>query len=352
MTTASSSGSGPLRLALLGCGHIGQAVYLPLLRGRADAHLSVIADASDEARKRASKLTGNGVPVIADWRDALGRDDLDGVIVALPSALHAEAACAAFARRLHVYVEKPLATSASDAQAVLAAHRAAGTFGTVGFNYRFNPLYRELRARVRSGAIGNVRVVRTIFSSPRRATTGWRESRGKGGGVLLELGSHHADLIRWLTGAEAATIQCLVTGGDDASQCTSVHLGLDSGASAQMLLAFGTIAEDRVEVIGDGGAIHVNRYRSLMPEVRGVDVPGRIDTVKGLWRSLAHLPYLLAKMASPWHEPSHGTALDRFVGGTQGVASDGPTLADGLASLRIVLAAEESAASGRTVLLE
>ena len=107
------------------------------------------------------------------------------------------------------------------------------------FQLQVQPLYRELRVRVRSGAIGNVRVVRTIFSSPRRATTGWRESRGKGGGVLLELGSHHADLIRWLTGAEAATIQCLVTGGDNASQCTSVHLGLDSGASAQMLVAFG-----------------------------------------------------------------------------------------------------------------
>jgi hypothetical protein len=56
-------------------------------------------------------------------------------------------------------------------------------------------------------------------------------------------------------------------------------------------------------------------------------------------------------MTSPWHEPSHRAALDHFVAGTGGAVSDGPTLADGLASLRIVLAAEESADSGRTISL-
>ncbi len=351
MTTASRSASGPLRLALLGCGRIGQDVYVPLLRSRLDATLAVIADASLEARTRASRLTRNSVAVVADWRDALRRDDLDAAIVALPSALHAEAACVAFARGLHVYVEKPMATSPGDADAVVAAHRVAGTFAAVGFNYRFNRLYRALRARVSAGAIGQVRVVRTVFSSPRRDSPDWRDSRATGGGVLLELGSHHADLIRWLTGAEAVTVQCLLADREGADACASIHVGLDSGATAQVLVAFGTIAEDRVEVIGDRGAVQANRYRSLVPESRGIDVPGRLDDVKAFWRSMPHLPYLVEKMTSPWHEPSHRAALDHFVAGTRGTVSDGPTLADGLASLRIVLAAEESADSGRTISL-
>jgi len=350
--TAISSGWRSLRLALLGCGHIGQDVYLPLLGQRPDLQIGVIAEASVAARSRAAATMGNGVPIVEDWREALGRDDIDGAIIALPSALHAEAARAAFARGLHVYMEKPLATTIDDGEKVIAALRRASAFGAMGFNYRFNPLYAELRDRVAAGAVGGVRAIRTVFSSPRIEAGGWRESRATGGGVLLELGSHHADLIRWVASAEAVTVHCLLAGSDTSEARALATIALDNGVIAHMLVAFGTIADDRIEVIGERGAISVNRYRSLRPEVRGVEIPGRLELFKSFCRAVPRLPYLATKMRSPWHEPSHRLAIDRFAAAMRGSDTGGPLLEDGLASLRIVVAAEESSASGRTIALK
>jgi len=340
------------RLALLGCGRIGQEVYLPLLRRRQDVQLTVVADESSDARARAARTAPTGAAVVSDWREALSRDDVDAAIVALPSALHCAAACEALARGLHVYVEKPLATSDADARAILTAQSAATSFAMIGFNYRFNPLYGELRARVRAGEVGRVRVVRTVFSAPAQQAKGWRESRRAGGGVLLELGSHHVDLLRFLTGLEIREVECRLTGQESTGECATLQLALENDIAAQIVVAFGTVAEDRVEVFGDRGALAVNRYQSLSPAARRLAVPGRLQSVIASMRTIRRLPYLLSKRASPWHEPSHRAALDRFVDGARGRPGDGPTLIDGWASLKIVLAAEQSAATGRVVAVD
>ncbi len=165
---------------------------MPLLGRRQDVQLTVVADEASDARARAARAAPKGAATVSDWRDALIRDDVDAAIIALPPALHGEAACAALTRGLHVYVEKPLATSDADARAILGAQSGTTSFAMVGFNYRFNPLYRELRARIHNGEVGRVRIVRTIFSAPAGQTTGWRGSRQAGGGVLLELAGYLA----------------------------------------------------------------------------------------------------------------------------------------------------------------
>jgi predicted dehydrogenase len=340
------------RLALLGCGRIGQEVYLPLLGRRQDVELTVVADEASDARARASRAAPKGTATVSDWRDALIRDDVDAAIIALPPALHSEAACAALTRGLHVYVEKPLATSDAGARAILGAQGSTTSFAMIGFNYRFNPLYSELRARIHNGEVGRVRIVRTIFSAPESQRTGWRGSRQAGGGVLLELGSHHVDLVRWLTRVEVRGVQCHVAEPQRGSECVTLQLALERDIAAQIVVAMGTVAEDRVEVFGEGGAISVDRYRSVAPMARGPAVPGRLQSLANSVRAVRRLPYLLSKRGSPWHEPSHEAALDRFVDGINGRPGDAPTLADGWASLRVILAAEASDATGRAVAMD
>ena len=111
-----------VRLAILGFGTIARQVHLPLLAGQPGVAVAAIADPDPGARALAQSGTA-GARVFADWREALATPGLDAVIVASPTAVHAEATLAALARRLHVYVEKPIATTLADADEVLAAWR-------------------------------------------------------------------------------------------------------------------------------------------------------------------------------------------------------------------------------------
>ena len=165
---------------------------MPLLGRRQDIQLTVVADNASDARARAARAAAKEAATVSDWRDALIATMWMRLSSPFPPALHGEAACAALTRGLHVYVEKPLATSDANARAILAARAVTALFAMIGFNYRFNPLYSALRARIHSGEVGRMRIVRTVFSAPAGQTTGWRGSRQSGGGVLPELAGYLA----------------------------------------------------------------------------------------------------------------------------------------------------------------
>ena len=139
----------------------------------------------------------------------LGRGDLDAVVIGAPSHLHADLATRAAAAGLHAYIEKPVAIDAAGAERVRQAVEAAGTIAVVGFNRRDAP---ALPARP---APGRARAHRPAASrsrpssrSPRAPATmpTWKRDRASGGGVLLDLASHHIDQLRWLTGDEVERV--------------------------------------------------------------------------------------------------------------------------------------------------
>ena len=341
----------PLRLAVLGCGAISRDVHLPLLTRRADVRVTVVADRSLEALVRARRLVP-AADAVRDWQDALARQDVDAVVVALPPALHCQAAVTALSRGCHLFLEKPMVTTEDDAVELL--HQAATTSLTtmVGLNYRFNPLYDAMRRHVANGGVGRVSLVRTIFTTDMRPGDMWRRTRAAGGGTLLELGSHHVDLVHWLTAATTRDVRCSVVGRDTDHECATLQLGLDKDIAAEIVVGCGLVNDDRIEVHGDRGAVAVDRYRSLAPSTRGPAVPGRAETIAAAVTSLGHLPYLWRKLRSPRNEPSHSVALDRFITAAARRMPVSPGLADGWDSLRVILAAQASADSGRVVTID
>src|SRR5262249_31559465 len=126
----------------------------------------------------------------SDYTRLLDIAELDAVMVCVPPAVHAELTIAALEAGKHVYLEKPLATTLEDGRRICAAWRRSGRVGMVGFNYRFNRLYRQAQGHVANGRIGPVVAIRSVFATTPDWLPDWKRALSTGGGALLDLASH------------------------------------------------------------------------------------------------------------------------------------------------------------------
>ncbi|MBM7804440.1 putative dehydrogenase [Geodermatophilus bullaregiensis] len=146
-----------------------------------------------------------------DWRRLLADPRVELVSVTAPNWLHRELGVAVAEAGRHLWIEKPVGTTAEDARAVAAAVATAGVQGTVGFNYRHVPAVALARRLVAAGEVGRVTHARFAFLSDYAAAPGgaftWRYERARGGsGVLGDLASHAVDLVRHVLGAEVTSV--------------------------------------------------------------------------------------------------------------------------------------------------
>ena len=338
-----------IRVGIVGCGAIARAVHLPLLGRLPGVRVIALADPDDTQRGLARRLA----PAAGTFADAgalLDAAAIDAVVICSPSGWHAAHAQAAVQRGLHVYLEKPLATSLAEGVQLCEAWRRAGVVGMMGFNYRFNDLLGRLRAQVRLGAVGPVVAARTTFCAPSGMLPSWKQRRETGGGVLLDLGSHHIDLIRFLLERKIRSVRAALRSRHTEDDCALLELELEGGAQVQSLFAFGAAAAERIEIHGEAGRLTVDRSASwdveyepggVSPSIRG-RIARRIGTLR-------RIGFAIDKLRSPLHEPSYRIALEQFVAAISGSTSCQPDFDDGLTSLAVVEAAECSARCGREI---
>lgn len=338
-----------IKVGLIGCGWFAQAVHLPLLRCLSGVELVAFAEPDSDRRQAASRW----VPMAlahADYRDLLNMRDLDAVIVSVPTAAHAEVAIAAMQQGKHVYLEKPIAASVAEADQVIRAWKEAGVVGMVGFNYRFNALHESARRHIYAGRLGRLVEVRSVFSTPPRDMPAWKQHRSTGGGVLLDLASHHIDLIRFLFQQEIQAVQANIDSCRTDQDTASLDVQLIGGLKVRSYFSLCARDEDRFEIDGQMGSVTVDRYRSLSAEIAARNhQPTRVGRIAHILTSPTQVSYLWQKWRSPWHEPSYRHSLRAFVSAVQGHQAASPDLMDGYRSLEVIEAAEESARTGRVV---
>lgn len=186
------------RLGFLGVGWIGRNRLDAILEdGCAEA--AYITDPNPDAK--ASALASASAARDCAGLDELLESDVDGIVIATPSGLHAEQAIRVLNAGKAVFCQKPLGRTATEAGAVIEAARRNDRLLAVDLSYRHARAMQAVRDLIRSGAIGDIYGADLIFHNAYGPNAGWsRDRRLAGGGCAIDLGVHLVDLLLWTLG--------------------------------------------------------------------------------------------------------------------------------------------------------
>jgi UDP-N-acetylglucosamine 3-dehydrogenase len=189
------------RIGIIGCGWAGSKHAQVIQRLSERVELCALADINmDVIAARAREW--NVSSYTTNYRDILNSEDLDAVSVCLPHQLHAPATIQAAEAGLHVLVEKPLATNLAEADAMIAATEAAGVNLMVAEVVRFSSIYKRASKIIRSGALGNIFLLR--ISREHQMHDYLRQRpwflEEKSAGIMYSGGIHDFELLRMLAG--------------------------------------------------------------------------------------------------------------------------------------------------------
>jgi predicted dehydrogenase len=187
----------------VGVGWIGRH-RMEAVHARGVAEIAAIADPSRERREAAREVAPGAVA--CEHLGQLLELPLDGVVIATPSALHADQCAAALARGLAVFCQKPLGRSAEETRRVVDAARAADRLLGVDLSYRHTAAMQRIREIVRAGGLGRPFAIDLVFHNAYGPDAPWFYDRAAaGGGCVIDLGVHLVDLALWLTDFPAVT---------------------------------------------------------------------------------------------------------------------------------------------------
>jgi predicted dehydrogenase len=193
------------RLGFLGVGWIGRHRMEALAREDL-AEVAAVADPHEQALEAAAEVAPQAQQAAS--MEELLEHELDGIVIATPSALHAEQAMAALERGLAVFCQKPLARNAEETRQVLGAARKADRLLAVDLSYRYVEALRAAQALVADGEIGLVHSLDLAFHNAYGPDKPWfTRQELSGGGCLVDLGTHLVDLALRLTGASAYEVE-------------------------------------------------------------------------------------------------------------------------------------------------
>jgi len=337
-------------IALLGCGFVAEIhadCYRRFVR-EARVEVAVGRDAG-RTRAFAERL---GIPRwLTDYRQALALDEVQIADICLPNYLHAEATVSAAAAGKHVICEKPLCTNLREADQMIEACRKAGVHLMYAEELCFAPKYVRAKKLVDEGALGQVYLVKQSEKhfGP-HADWFWEVGRS-GGGVMLDMGCHAVEFFRWVLNKPRAVAVYAQMGthvhgdktqGEDNAIAIVEFEGGAVGMAEESWAKRGGM-DDRVEIYGSDGVtyadlLHGNALETYSEVGYGYAVEKAPET-KG-WT------FTIYEEAWNYGFPQE---LEHFVGCVKENRRPLETGEDGRAVLEVIMAAYQSAATGRRV---
>jgi predicted dehydrogenase len=262
-----------IKAAVIGLGWWGQTILKAITSGAIIAPVLGV-DPNDQARAAAAAF---GIKTAPRLKDALASANVDAVILCTPQQHHAEQIAAAAKSGKHVFCEKPLCTTALDAEAAIAAVRKAGVQLGIGHERRFEPAIIEMRKRFASGEFGHPLLLEGNFSQDKflkLPRDNWRLSDAANpAGPLSATGIHMVDLSIALLGRPISVWARLQRLGSDFENgdTLSMTIGFESGATALLGAVLATPFMGRLALLGSKGWMEI-RDRSHPENSTGWDV--------------------------------------------------------------------------------
>ncbi len=334
--------SGSLKAAVIGVGSMGRnhaRVYTEL----SETTLVAVSDANLATAQ--SVAARYGVKAYADYQELLAREKPDIVTIAVPTRLHREVACTTMEAGANVLIEKPIAATVEEGQALIARARALNRRLTVGHIVRFNPAIQALKEHLDAGELGQLFqiVCRRVGPFP---------SRIQDVGVVVDLAPHDLDVMRFISGAEpvrvyAETQQKIHTDHED---LLTALLRFDSGVTGMLEINWLTPLKVReITVLGEHGLFLVNDLTQDLYFYENAEASGdgwnHLNVLKGVTEGK------MIRFPLRRYEPLRAE-LETFA---KAVLNDAPVAVDGedgLAALRLALALIASNAKHTVVEIE
>ncbi len=268
-----------LRTAICGAGHWGTRL-IESVQGKSGKVRFTQAVTRDPAGKRAL-AERFGLALTSDYAAVLADASIDAVVLATPHSQHAAEIAAAAKAGKHVFVEKPFTLTRKDAEAAIAACKAAGVTLAVGFNRRYAPAYADMVRRIAAGQIGKVRHIEGQFSGPASYQTepgNWRSNQTESpGGAMTARGVHVVDSMVHIAGPVETVFafsekQQHTIDVDDTTACLFRFAG---GVTGTLGTLHAASAFYRIHVFGAQGALEMRGETELLVS----DLKGNVERV-------------------------------------------------------------------------
>ena len=369
---------------MVGYGYIGKVHTfahrsLPLFYDPLPARTRLVGvcTATEASGRKAVEQAGF-VFATTDYRDLLARDDIHLIHCCTPNDAHHALLMDALRAGKHLYCDKPLALTLSEAEEVAALARRSNVIHRMTFNYRFIPAVLRAKELVDEGFLGRVYQFRAAYLHPSAVDPGqpmrWRfEMARSGGGALADLGTHVFDLMRYLLGEFAEVNALLETANRarpdpktgemrtvDVDDVALVQARTTAGAVGTIeatRLATGSQNDLRFEIHGDRGALGfslmepdwLQAYDNTLPEAPLGGTRG-FQRIEAVTRYPA--PYAFGGARNPVGWPQfHIHCLYDFVAAVASGELGSPSFEDGLAAQRFVDACQRSSSARAWVTL-
>lgn len=246
-----------LRWGIIGTANIGRKAVIPAIKSSNNGE--VVAVASRDGKRAKDFAHDMGIPHFLDSYGALIEDDeIDAVYIPLPNSLHHEWTIKAADNGKHILCEKPLALNAAQCEEMQKTANSNGVVLMEAFMYRFHPQTEKVIQMVRSGALGEVRMIHSAFTFRLTNPDNIRLIPELGGGSLMDVGCYCVNLSRTLAGMEPVEVQAYARWtADGVDDQMSGTLRFDNGLTARFDSALTMERREVYEVAGTGAYLSI-----------------------------------------------------------------------------------------------
>lgn len=254
-----------VKIGIIGIGNMGSSHLQSILNGKVPGmKVSALCDLNKE-RLMTVREQNPEIDVFESYEDLLDSSDTDAVIIAVPHPMHADIAIAAFQKKKHVLVEKPIDIKVSKAQKLNKIAKESGKCFGIMLNQRTNGLFQKARSLIQEGELGELKrsvwIITNWYRTQHYYNSGsWRATWcGEGGGVLLNQAPHNLDLWQWICGMPTAvTAFCNVAKFHEieVEDEATIYTEYENGATGIFITSTGDCpGTNRLEITGTRGKL-------------------------------------------------------------------------------------------------